>query len=313
MENKKNIVFLGTPNFSLNPLISLYENHNIVLIITQPDRVNKRGNKIAFNPIKKFAIEKDIELFQSLDINSKESIDYIESFEVDYMVVVAYGQIIKKEIREIPKKEIINIHASLLPKHRGAAPIQRAIMNRDLKTGITIMEVSKGLDKGDILLSEEIEILDKKFPEVHDELSELGAKLILDYIKLNEDNKIQPQKQDEKLATYASKLTKEDGLLNFLDIDTELGKIYGLYPKPGAYFIYKDQKVKALDGRVFSNNGDRFKENGTVLDVLSDGILVNCGNGILKITSIQFPGKKEMSVEDYLKGNKIEKNIELGW
>lgn len=310
--NKKNIIFLGTPSFALEPLKALYKHHNIVLIITQPDRVNKRGKKVSFNPIKQFALDNNIDLYQPEDVNSKESIEFTSKYHIDYIVVVAYGQIIKKEIRKLPSIEIVNIHASLLPKYRGAAPIQRAIMNRDVKTGITIMKVEEGLDKGDILLIDEIPIGDCKFPEIHDKLSILGSKLIIDYINKNEIGEITPIKQNDKLASYAKKITKDDGKLDFIDIYEEIGKIYGLYPKPGAYFNYNGKNVKALDGLIFSENNESIKKTGTIIDVVSDGILVNCGNGILKITSIQFPGKKEMTVEDYLKGNEIEKDIELG-
>lgn len=310
--SKKNIIFLGTPEFALNTLKDLYKNHNVNLVVTQPDRANKRGKKIEYNPIKKFAIDNNLEIFQPEDINSEESISKLSKYETDYIVVVAYGQIIKEEVRNLAKKKIVNIHASLLPKYRGAAPIQRSIMNRDIKTGVCIMEVSEGLDKGDVFLCDELKIEDKKYPEIHDELSIMGSKLLLDFIDQYENNNIKVTKQDEEFASYAKKINKEDGLLNFRDIDTEIGKINGLYPKPGAYFIYEDKKVKVLDGEVFSNNSDFKTNSGTILDVLKDGILVNCENGILKINKIQFPGKNPTSVEDYLKGNTIEKNIEIG-
>lgn len=310
---RKNIVFMGTPDFAVKALDSLNKNHNVVLVISQPDRVNKRGNKITYCPVKKYTLENNLEIYQPVDINSAESIDLLKNFDIDYIVVVAYGQIIKKEIRALAKKKIVNIHASLLPKYRGAAPIHRAIMNRDEETGVTIMEVGPGLDKGQMFLKASTKIADKNLVDLHDELADMGASLILQYIEENEREEIMGLEQDEAEATYAKKVSKYSGKLDFLDINKELGKIKGLYPRPGASFSYKNENVKALDGEIFSNEGNTAYEIGHITDFLEDGILVNCANGILKIKRIQFPGKKEMSVEDYLKGNKLERNTDLRW
>lgn len=312
MLNKQKIVFMGTPDFALNTLRELENSHEVVCVVTQPDRANKRGKVVTFSPIKEYALSHSLDIFQPEDINSIESIEYLSSLDIDYIIVVAYGQIIGPEIRNLPKKTIVNVHASLLPKYRGAAPIQRSIMNRDLKTGVSIMEVTKGLDKGDVFLTKEVLINNRKLPEVHDDLSKLGADLILEYIEKNELGQIEAVSQDEEIATYAEKIQKEEGKLTFIDLNVEIGKINGLYPKPGAYFEYNGQRVKALEGVAFSNNNNSKSPIGIILEVFDDGILVNCGNGILKITKIQFPGKKEISVNDYLKGNTIEKNIEIG-
>lgn len=310
---KKNIVFMGTPDFAVNALDSLNKEHNVVLVISQPDRVNKRGNKITYCPVKKYALENNLEIYQPDDINSHESIELLKNLDIDYIVVVAYGQIIKKEIRALPKKKIVNIHASLLPKYRGAAPIHRAIMNRDEETGVTIMEVGPGLDKGQMFLKASTKIADKNLIVLHDELAKMGAGLIIKYIAENEYEEIIGTPQDESQATYAKKVSKNSGKLDFVDVNIELGKIKGLYPRPGASFSYNNKNVKALDGEIYSNKSDADIEIGYIIDVLEDGFLVNCANGILKISRIQFPGKKEMSVEDYLKGNILKRNTDLRW
>lgn len=310
---KKNIVFMGTPDFAVKALDSLNNNHKVVLVISQPDRVNKRGNKISYCPVKKYALDNNLKIYQPADINSESSIEVLKDLDIDYIVVVAYGQLIKKEIRSLPKKKIVNIHASLLPKYRGAAPIHRAIMNRDEETGVTIMEVGPGLDKGRMFLKASTKIASKNLEDLHDELAQMGAELILKYIEENESEEIIGKEQDESQASYAKKVNRDSGKMNFRDINVELGKIKGLYPRPGANFSYKTKNVKALDGEIYCDKRNPDFEIGHIIDVLADGILINCGNGVLKITRIQFPGKKEMSVADYLKGNNLERNIDLRW
>lgn len=303
------IVFMGTSDFGIPTLKNLIKFHDVELVITQPDRANRRGKKIEFNEIKKLAIENNIEVFQPEDINSEESIKKISKINPDYIVVVAYGQFIKKELRDLAKKNIINLHASLLPKYRGAAPVQRSIMDREEYTGNSIMQVSKGMDTGDIFLQNKIKIGDKKLPEIWDELSISGGDLMLEYINKNNNGEIEPISQDENLATYAKKISKEDGYLDFKDVDIEFGKINGLYPKPGASFLYEDIRVKAMGGKIISHEKDKNYEIGKIIDVNDEGIKVNCDNGVLLITDVQFPSKKEMKVRDYIKGNNIEKTI----
>lgn len=311
MTCKKNIVFMGTPDFAVNTLDLLNKNHQVLLVVTQPDRVNRRGNKVSFSPVKEYALENNLQVFQLEDINSDESLEKLKALDIDYIVVVAYGQIIKKPIRDLAKKRIINVHASLLPKYRGAAPIHRAIMNRDEETGVTIMEVSQGLDKGRMFLKTSTKIEDKNLLQVHDELAQMGAELTIKYIEENEKEEIPGEIQDEEKATYAKKVSRDSGKMDFEDVEVELGKIKGLYPRPGASFSYEGQSVKALDGEIFKKDKDPSFDVGTIIDVKTDGFLVNCANGILKITQVQFPGKRAMTVEDYLKGNKIERNINL--
>lgn len=302
---KIKIVFMGTPEFAVPTLKLLNENCDVSLVITQPDRVNRRGNKVTFSPVKKFSLENEIEIYQPDNVNMVETVDKIKSHNPDYIVVVAYGQIIKKDILEIPKRNIVNVHASLLPKYRGAAPIHRAIMDREDKTGISIMKVGPGLDKGEVYLTKETEISDKKLPELHDELSSLGGELLLKYVLEDFEKEIKGIPQNDSLATYAEKVNREDGYLDFKNIDKEIGKINGLYPRPGASINYFGERVKVLDGEVFSYENNPSKEISEILNVDKRGIFVNCNDGIILIKEIQFPGKKPMTVEDYLKGNSI--------
>ncbi|NLD16062.1 MAG: methionyl-tRNA formyltransferase [Tissierellia bacterium] len=303
--NKINIIFMGTPDFALPSLKLLNERFTVSLVVTQPDRINRRGNKITYSPIKEYAIENNLNIYQPQNVNSEESINKIRSLNPDYIVVVAYGQIIKDEILEIPKKNIINVHASLLPKYRGAAPIHRAIMNRDETTGVSIMKVGPGLDKGEVYITAETNINNKKLPELHDELSILGSDLLAEYIEKDYEKTIVGKTQEESLATYAHKISKEDGYLIFEDVESEIGKINGLYPRPGATFNYFGERIKVLEGEIYSNEKNEGKNISEIINVDDQGILVNCGNGILLIKMIQFPGKKPMSIRDYLKGNTI--------
>lgn len=304
--SKINIVFMGTPDFAVPSLKLLNENFKISLVITQPDRINKRGNKISFSKVKEYSIKENLEIFQPENVNSEESVNKIKSYNPDYIVVVAYGQIIKKEILDIPKKNIINVHASLLPKYRGAAPIHRAIMDLEDVTGVSIMKVGPGLDKGEVYLTGETKVGNKKLPELHDELAQIGGELLLEYISKDFEKTINGMAQDESIATYAEKVSREDGYLDFEDVDVEIGKINGLYPRPGATINYFDERVKVLDGRVHSYEKIKDKKVSEIISVDERGILVNCENGTLLITEIQFPGKKSMTVGDYLKGNSIK-------
>lgn len=303
---KIKIVFMGTSEFSVPTLKLLNENCDVSLVVTQPDRVNRRGNKVTFNPVKEYSIENKIEVYQPENVNIIEAVDKIKSHNPDYIVVVAYGQIIKKDILEIPKRNIVNVHASLLPKYRGAAPIHRAIMDREENTGISIMKVGPGLDKGEVYLTKETEISNKKLPELHDELSILGGELLLRYILEDFEKEIEGKPQDDSLATYAEKVNREDGYLDFQNVNKEIGKINGLYPRPGASINYFGERVKVLEGEVFSFERNPSKEISEILNVDERGIFVNCKDGILLIKEIQFPGKKPMTVEDYLKGNSIK-------
>lgn len=306
-----NILFMGTPDFALRPLEVLYNIHNVVALVCQPNRVNRRGNVMKDSPTKEFAVKNSIPVYQPENINSDEIYTILSKLDIDFIVVVAYGQYIGKKVRDLAKEKIINLHASLLPKYRGAAPIHRAIMNRDSISGNSIMEVNKGMDQGEVYLTNEIPLDDKTLLEVHDELSMTGADLLVDYFNLYRQGNIKATVQDENKATYAEKISREDGILDFERCEESLGKILGLSPKPGAVFVYKKENVKAINARIHSSTRDNNKAIGEIIDVDENGILVNCGDGQLLIERIQFPGKKIVNVADYLLGNTIEKSTIL--
>lgn len=302
---------MGTPEFAKAALEALNKEHNIQLVVTQPDRVNRRGKKIKYNSVKTYALKEGLDVFQPENINSEESLEKLAELNPEYIVVVAFGQYIGKEVREIPSKNIVNIHASLLPKYRGAAPIHRAILDGEDETGVSIMQVAKGMDTGEVYLIKKTKIKDKNLEELHDELALLGAEAIVEYINEDSETTIKGKAQNEDQASYAEKVSKEDGYLDFIDVRKELNKIKGLYPRPGASFMYDGERIKALDGEIYKIKEDENYSEGILIDLLEDGILVNCKNGILKITEIQVPGKRKMKVEDYLKGNTFEKYTDL--
>lgn len=298
---------MGTPDFAVSSLIKLHDKgHTIDLVVTQKDRPKGRGKKIQFPPVKEKALELGIEVFQPDSINSEESISKLKALKPDFIVVVAFGQILKTEVLQIPKYDCINVHASLLPKYRGAAPINWAIINGEKNTGITIMEMEEGLDSGDMILSQEIDILpEDDYLSMHDKLASLGADLLIeaiDKIKVKEDVRIP---QDEELSTYAPMIFKNTGLINWSKSGADISNlVMGLRPTPSAYTIYNDEMMKIHKINIiqkFSN-----EEIGRIIKVNKEGIFVNCEDSCIVIEEIQFPGKKKMYVKDYLAGNKIE-------
>lgn len=307
---KYNIVFMGTPQFALPALKKLNKYHNVTSVICQPDRVNRRGNKVSYNPVKQYALEQSIDIFQPENINTPESEKFIKSQNPDFIIVVAYGQFISKNIREIPKEKIVNIHASLLPKYRGAAPIHRAIMNRDEITGVTIMEITKGMDEGDVFLEAITEIEDKNLSQLHDELSVIGSDLIIEYLKKYSQGSISPVPQDDSKATYAEKISKEDGFIEYSSVEKALGQIKGLYPRPGASIKYKDKRVRVLDGYIKTKKSDN-NSPGEIISVDDQGMLVQFEDGQLMITEVQFPNNRPMLIKDYILGNNIDMSINL--
>lgn len=307
-----NIVFMGTPEFAVPALESLHEKgHNIQLVITQQDKRRGRGKKFHPTPVKERALELDLDVFQPENINNEESFNKINSLNPDFFVVVAYGQILKSEILNIPKYNSLNIHASILPKYRGAAPINWAIIHGEKETGITIMDMDEGLDTGDILLYEKIQIQQEDdFPTIHDKLAETGSKLIVEAIEDIVDGKVQGVKQDDSLSNYAPLIYKDTGEIDWDCTKEEIfNLVRGLQPSPSAYTLYNDDKVKIH--KVEYEDSQEEAEIGEIIKVSKDGVYVKVKNGIVIIKELQFPGKKRLSVRDYLAGNKIEEGIVL--
>jgi len=307
-----NIVFMGTPQFAVSSLQKLHENgHNIKLVITQPDKPFGRGKKIKKSEVKEKAEELGLEVFQPLKIKTEDSVSVIKNLNPDLIVVIAYGQILSKDILDIPTFGCINVHASLLPKLRGAAPINWSIINGDNKTGVTTMLMDVGLDTGDMLLKEEVEITENMIAgELHDILSEVGSELLINTINKIEDKTIARVKQDHNISTYAPMLKKETSLINWNESAKNVhNMVRGLNPDQVAYFIYDDKNVKVYKA---SYNNDVCKyEPGTVVKADKTGIYVATSDGIIIIKELQMPGKNKMSIEDYLRGNKFPEMIKL--
>lgn len=306
------IVFMGTPEFAVSSLSELHNaNHDIELVITQIDRPRGRGKKLQYTPVKEKALELNIEVYQPIDINSGESIHKLKEINPDLIVVVAYGQILNQEVLNLPKYGCINVHASLLPKYRGAAPINWAIINGEEKTGITIMEMERGLDTGDMIMKEAIPINEEDdYISLHDKLSLLGGEVLLEAIEEIVKSEYNKESQDSSLSNYAPMIFKTTGKIDWNKTATEIvNLVRGLKPWPTAYTDYKDQTIKIHKARV--EEGEYSGEVGQIIKVSDDGIFIKTRSKILVVEEIQFPNKKKMLVKDYLTGNIIEENIIL--
>lgn len=310
-----NIIFMGTPAFAVPCLENLHEaGHNISLVITQPDRPYGRGKKIKKSEVKEKAEELGLEIFQPIKVKHEKSIARIKELNPDLIIVVAYGQLLSKEILNIPKYGCINVHASLLPKLRGAAPINWSIINGDKISGVTTMLMDEGLDTGDMLLKSKVEITeDMTAGELYDILSEVGAKLLIDTIDRIDD--IERIEQDNNESSYAPMLKKEMSLINWKDSAQNIhNMIRGLNPNQLAYFPYFDgTTVKVYKTSIIDSfNGSINYEAGTVLEASKNGIFVKAGDErVILIEEFQMPGKNKVSTKDYLRGNTFKEKIRL--
>ena len=307
------IVFMGTPEFAVPALSAIVSGgHEVRYIVTQQDKARDRGKKVQPTPVKEKALSFGLEVLQPEKIKgNKEIIDKIADAEPDMIVVAAYGKILPADILNIPKFGCINIHASLLPRWRGAAPIARAIIEGDDVTGITIMHMAEGLDTGDMIISKSIEIGNKNAAQLHDELARVGAELIVRAMEQIETGTAPRIVQDEKFATYAPMISKSDGRLDFEKTPEELERLVrGVDPWPGAYTVYNGEIMKVW--KAFPVDQESAAQAGTITSVSDEGIEISAGGKILLITEIQTSGKKRMKVKEYLKGNKIEKLAVLG-
>ncbi|WP_440908746.1 methionyl-tRNA formyltransferase [Candidatus Pelagibacter sp.] len=304
----KRIIFMGTPMFAVPILKSLYQNgYPVTCVYTQPPQRSKRGQKVNKSPVQGIAETLNIEYRapETLKDNDEE-FEYIKNLQADLAVVVAYGQIIPKRILDLTKKGFINIHASLLPKWRGAAPIQRSIMNLEKETGISMMKISEELDAGGVSNQYKIELNGENTEEVSEKLSFLAAEKILDEIDDVLDDKANFVEQNHSGATYAPKIEKSEGRINWNDSsDQIIGKVNGLYPVPGAWFNYAGERYKILKAKIGS-------AVGKVGEVTSDELEVICGdNKSLKILEIQRQGKRVQSINEFMLGSRIKKGIIL--
>lgn len=306
------IAFMGTPEFAVTVLEGLLNTkHEVGLVATQPDKAKNRGKKIQYTPVKEKALEHNIKVLQPEKVRGNEEfLEELKDYRPDIIVVAAYGQILPKEVLELPKYGCVNVHASLLPRLRGAAPIQRAIIEGDEETGVTIMQMSEGLDTGDMLAKESIKIGTMNYSMLHDALAEIGARLMVHTLDLIEEGKISPEPQDDSKSSYAKMVFKQEGKIDFTRQPEAVERlIRGFDPWPGAFCEYEDMVMKLWKAQPLCENTR--KEPGTIIEVSARGIKIACGDGALLVSEIQIPGKKRIAVSEYLKGNQIKEGIIL--
>ena len=299
----KKLVFMGTPMFAVPILKSLYQNgYNISCVYTQPPQKSKRGQKINKSPIQGISETLNLEYRTPPVLNDEEEYNFLNSLNADLAIVVAYGQIIPKKFLNLTKKGFINIHASLLPKWRGAAPIQRSIMNLDQETGISIMRIAEKLDTGPVCNNYKIQLNENlNALEISEKLSSLAAEKILDNVDDILDGKANFIEQDHSNATYASKIQKTEGQINW-DENAEkiIGKINGLYPSPGAFFMFNGERYKILKAQIG-------RAQGNPGSVLSDNLEIACGNNqSIIIKEIQRQGKRPQNIGEFIQGSQIK-------
>ena len=301
------IVFMGTPEFSLPTLETLVSNNfNIIKVYTQPPKKSKRGQKINSSPIEEFSKKNKIKYRIPKKLNTDEELKIFKELSPDIVVVVAYGQIIPKDFLDIPRFGFINIHASLLPKWRGAAPIQRAIMNEDKKTGISIMKVEEQLDSGPVLISKELTLNSNvTYGEIEKELSKVGANLLIESLKIIESGNPKFIQQNDSQASYAKKINKSETKINWnLDSNKVVAHIHALSPNPGAWFEYQNERFKVLRAIKSLKKG----KSGLVLD---EKLTIGCKEKSIQILELQRQGKNKQTTKEFLLGNKIETGANL--
>ncbi len=305
---QKKIAFMGTPIFAVPILKNMYQNgYEVCVVYTQPPRKSNRGQKFEKSPIHLFAetISYDVRTPDKLKNNISEY-EYLKNLELDLVIIVAYGIIIPKEFLSLSKEGFINLHASILPKWRGAAPIQRSIMSKDKETGISVMKINEKLDEGDISHIFKINIRENENAQtLSDRLSNLASEKISEVIDTILDKEVEFKPQDHTNATYAEKIKKTEGLIDWNDrAENIIGKINGLYPFPGGYFVFKGKRYKILKAQLSFNKDKAGK-------VLSNDLEISCGENSIKILEIQREGKKPQKINEFLLGSQIQKGTNL--
>ena len=304
------IVYMGTPDFAVAPLEAILKaGHEVTAVVTQPDRQKGRGREVQYSPVKECALSYGIPVLQPLKIKEKDAVEELRKYPADIFVVAAFGQLLSEEILNMPRLGCINIHASLLPAYRGAAPIQWCVINGEEKTGVTIMQMAKGMDTGDILLQKEV-VLDEKETggSLFDRLMETGAELIVEALPKIEAGELIPVVQKEELATYAGKITKDMGNIDFAKSAVTIERlIRGLNPWPSAFTHYKGKILKIWEADVVSECVNA--ENpvpGTVIAMDKESFTLATGESALRIRSLQPEGKKRMSCAEFMRGYEVK-------
>ncbi len=304
-----NIVFMGTPDFAVPCLKALVDaKHNVQAVFTQPDKPRGRGNKLVPTPVKKFAIECNIPVYQPTGLrkgnDAESSLQVLQELNPDLIVVVAYGQILPKSILDLPKYRCINIHASLLPKYRGAGPIQRCILDGETLTGVTSMYMEEGLDTGDMLIKEKITIGKNMIAdELHDALSEMGAEVLLKTIQAIEDGSIVRTPQDDSMSTYAKMITKE---MSHLDFSKSAQEVHNIIRGITGFTSLNGKRLKVFRSEILDKTSS--EPFGTIVD--TSNFTVVCGDGkCIKFNEVQLEGSKRMDTKVFLRGKKLDKTI----
>ncbi len=308
------ILFMGTPDFAAGILSAIYESgkHTITAVVTQPDRPKGRSGAPAPSPVKEYAVSKGINVLQPLKIKSPDEVSRLRSIEADIFVVAAFGQILSKEILDIPPKGCINVHASLLPEYRGAAPIQWAIADGKEFTGVAIQRMNEGVDTGDVISTVKVPIAsDETGGSLFDKLAAEGAKLMVATLDMIEQGKETYTPQDESKASHAKILKKEMGCIDFSKSAEEIERLIRAFtPWPGGYTYLNKKILKIKKCSVSAEDAEG--SNGEVIGITKDEIKIKCGSGVLILESVQPEGKKEMTVHDFLLGNRLLEGTVLG-
>lgn len=302
------VVYMGTPDFAVPALKALIEKHQVVAVVSQPDKPKGRGKHLMPTPVKEEALKHNIPVYQPESIKEPEAVEFICSLDADIFVVAAYGQILPVSILEKPRYGCINIHGSLLPKYRGAAPIQRAIIDGEKESGVTIMYMAEGLDCGDMLLKKAIPINDEDtYGTLYDKISELGAEAVLEAMDMIEQGTAKPEKQDDSLSTYAKKIKKEMGAIDWNKPSVDIiNLIRGFNPMPGAYTFYDEESFKIWSAVIAEESCQGVPGEITEVNP-KKGFVVKTGDGAILVSEMQAKGGKKMSAADYMRGHSIEK------
>jgi len=297
------IVYMGTSEFAVPSLIKLWEsNYDLAGVVTQPDRPSGRGNRVQFSPVKQTALDRSINIIQPERIKEESALDVMRNWDPDIMVVASYGQILPAEVLDLPRWGCVNLHASLLPHYRGAAPIQRAIMAGEKTSGVTTMFMDEGLDTGDIILQMPVPIgQDMNHGQVQTLLANVGADLVIDTMAILASGSFPHRKQDENRKSYAPRLTKEDEIIHWGGNAFRIhNQIRALSPQPGAFSMFRGKRIKFFSSRL--TEGANAGTPGLVATITEDGFTVQTGQGLLEILEVQMEGKKRISSREFLKG-----------
>ncbi|MEE9613361.1 MAG: methionyl-tRNA formyltransferase [Thermodesulfobacteriota bacterium] len=308
------VVFMGTPEFAVPSLKAMIEaGADVRAVVTQPTRPSGRGLSAKDSPVKTLALEHKLPVLEPLTIKGEGFINELKALGPDLIAVVAYGRILPRAVLDLPRLGCVNLHASLLPAYRGAAPVNWAVINGEAKTGVSTMLMDEGMDTGAVLLTEEIEIgEDETTGEVLEKLSGLGAALLVKTIGLLQEGKLTPEPQDDTKATYAPLLKKEDGRVDWTKSPEEIrNRLRGLKPWPGTYSYWNGKLLKIHGARV-STGVDGKAAPGVVISAAADGIVVKCGSGALKVTELQLEGKRRMSAAEFLRGHSLGEGESFG-